>query len=189
VLGEFQPVAMVGGATGLSNATFSVIKDPVLAEDGGLAFPATITGQGIKGVAAATLWWQPPGAELQLLAQGGQQASSDLPAGVVWRSFTSLAIAANRGPIFEATLVPGRGGVTAANDRGVWATDLDGKVRLLFRTGDRNIAAKKTLKSFQILHAAGGTRGVTRSFNDNQEVIWRANFTDGTEAVVTTEVP
>jgi len=40
------------------------------------------------------------------------------------------------GPIFAATLVPAKGGVTAKNATGVWAPDLPDAPRLLFRTGD-----------------------------------------------------
>jgi hypothetical protein len=51
--------------------TFSVLKDPVFSADGGLAFPATIKGGPLRGLAASTLWWQPPGQSLALLAQAG----------------------------------------------------------------------------------------------------------------------
>jgi hypothetical protein len=186
-INRYFPIVEVGQSTGIGTSTFTALKDPVLASDGGLAFPATIAGTGISGVKANTLWWLPPEGNLQLLAQGGTQASNDLPEGALWSAFQSLAIAGNRGPIFIATLVHGKGGVGATNDTGVWATDLDGDVRLLFRTGMK--MGKKTLKSFVILHAAGGTHGITRSFNDNQQVIWQANFTDGTQGVITTEVP
>ena len=194
IQGNFVPVVTVGTSigTGLGNATFRVLKDPVLASDGGLAFPATVstsiasTGPG----ATNSIWWQPPQGALQLLAQSGQQATADVPAGVKWKTFTSLAIAANRGPIFTATLANGPGGVNATNDQGVWATDFNGHLRLLFRTGISGaVVAGKTLKSFQILNPANDTRGVTASFNDHQQIIWRAIFTDGSEAIVTSEVP
>lgn len=189
-LDTFFPLVEVGQETSIGTSTFRTLKDPVLAADGGLAFASTIGGGGIKGVAANTLWWLPPDGEFQLLAQGGQRAGIDLPANVVWSSFQSLAIAANRGPIFKGTLVRGKGGVTAANDTGVWAVDFNGDVRLLFRTGDKGaIIPGKTLQSFDILRAAGYTSGVTRSFNDQQQVVWRAQFTDGSVAFITSEVP
>jgi hypothetical protein len=47
----------------------------------------------------------------------------------------------------------------------------------------------KVPRSFVILRAAGGTHGIARSFNDRQQVIWQATFIDGSQSVITTEVP
>jgi hypothetical protein len=183
--GAYSAISQVTSNAGATGAKFSQIEDPVLASDGGLAFPATIKGGTVKGIAGSTLWWQPSGQALQLLAQGGA-APGDLP-GAQWKSFTSLAIAANRGPIFSAALVPGKGGMPKGNPVGVWAVDFLGQPRLLFRTG-MSISGK-TLKSFTLLNATVGSTGVTRTFNDAQQVVWLATFTDKTQAIVTTETP
>jgi hypothetical protein len=162
----------------------------VLSNDGGLAFLATLEASAtVKGLATSTIWWQPPGESLTLLAQGGARPGPDLPAETQWESFTSLAIAGGRGPIFAATLVPGKGDVTAAKATGVWACDFTGAPRLLFRTGDKNIVTGKKLSSFKLLKATVGSAGVTRSFNDSAQVVWLATFTDKTQAIVTTEIP
>lgn len=183
----FTTIARVGSDAGATGADFSVLKDPVLSDDGGIAFPATIKGGTVKGSAAATLWWQPSGGSLALLAQGGAEPG-DLP-GAQWKSFPSLAIAKNRGPVFTATLVPGKGGVTKANASGVWACDFASAPRLLFRTGATDIVTGKTLKGFTLLNATKGSTGVARSYNAAQQVVWLATFTDKTQAIVTTEVP
>ena len=185
--GAYIALARVGKPSGVSGALFSVLKDPVLADDGGLAFHATLKGGTAKGLAATTLWWKPPGEPLALLAQGGQRPGLDLPAAAQWKAFPSLAIAGGRGPIFTATLVSGKGGVTAATASGVWACDFTGMPRLLFRTGD-TIGGRK-LKSFILLKATVGSVGVTRSFNNDAQVVWLATFTDKTTAIVTTEIP
>lgn len=187
--GKFASVVRVGAdatAAGIG-AKFSLLKDPVLNNDGAIAFPATV--KGVKGLGAQTLWWQPAGGTLTLLAQGGATAG-DLT-GAQWKAFTSLAIAGgDRGPIFVATLVPNKTNVTAASATGVWATDFANQPRVLFRTGIPDaIVAGKTLKSFTLLKASVGSTGVTRSYNDNTEVVWLATFTDKTTAIVTTEVP
>jgi hypothetical protein len=180
---DYAPVARLDAPAGATGAKFTQLKDPVLAADGALAFPATISA---RGLAATTLWWKPAGQPLALLAQGGSDAG-DLP-GAKWKSFSSLAIAANRGPIFAATLVPNTTNVTTASASGVWATDFDNHVRLLFRTGDK--IGGKTVKSFTLLKAAVGSTGVTRSFNSAQQVVWLATFKeDKSQAIVTTEVP
>ncbi len=125
------------------------------------------------------------------VASAGQSCApaGDLP-GSQWKAFTSLAIAGGgRGPIFAATLVPCKGGVLATSASGVWGCDYTGAVRALFRTGDTNIIAGKTLKSFTLLNATVGSLGVTRSFNDAAQVVWLATFADKTTAIVTTQVP
>lgn len=187
------PLARVGGNSGVNNnATFSALKDPIVTNDGGLAFPATLKGGTAKGLATMTLWWKPPGDPLELLAQGGAQPG-DLP-GAQWKAFTSLAAAANRGPIFTATLVPGKGGITKSTANGVWAMEFDGNLRLLFQAGITQIdlggtTGMKPVKSFTLLKALPGSVGVTRSFNDAQQVVWLAEFANKAQAIVTTEVP
>ncbi|MEQ1862707.1 MAG: choice-of-anchor Q domain-containing protein [Chthoniobacteraceae bacterium] len=171
----YTPLARVGDPAGTTGAKFSLLKDPVLAHDGGLAFPATISA---RGPAKATLWWKPPGQPLALLAQGGAPAT-EVP-GAKWKAFTSLAIAAGRGPIFAATL--------STRASGVWASDFTGTMRLLFRTGSPVAVGGKTVKSFKLLSATVGSTGVTRSFNDTAQVVWLATFADKTTAIVRTDV-
>jgi hypothetical protein len=125
---------------------------------------------------------------LQVLAQSGLSAGEDLPEGALFKAFQSLAIIP-QGPLFQATLTHGPGGVTAANDTGLWSVDSLGELRLLFRTGDQTLVPGKTLKSFTILAAGGGTGGITRSFNDSAQLAWLARFTDGTETLMTTTIP
>jgi len=185
--GRYTPVARIGFAAGTTGATFSVLKDPVLAKDDRLAFTATLKGGGLKPPATASLWsWR--NGTLDLLAQGGTDAG-DLP-GAKWKAFTSLAIAAGRGPIFTATLLPNKTNVSKASATGVWACDSNADPRLLFRTGIPNaIINGKTLKSFTLLKATVGSTGVTRSFNNTAQVVWLATFTDKTTALITTHVP
>ena len=186
VTGAFTPLARVGGAAGTTGASFSLIKDPVLAADNGIAFPATLKGGTAKGLASTSLWWKPAGGSLTLLAQGGKRPSIDLPVEAQWKAFTSLAITSGGSPIFIGTLVPGKGGVTGATATGVWACDSSGEPRLLFRTGD-TVGGKK-IKSFNLLKTGLGCVGVTRSFNDEQ-LVWLATFTDKSTAIITTDLP
>ena len=185
--GPHTALARIGGSA-IPGAVFVALSDPVVGNDGGVAFAATLKGGAVKGLASKTLWWQPPGGAATLLAQGGTRPALDLPAEAQWKSFTSLSIAGGgRGPIFVGALVPKKGGITAANANGVWAVDFTGTLRTLFRTGD--IIGGKSVKSFSLLKAATGTAGVTRSFNDTAQIAWIATFTDRTTAIVTTEIP
>jgi hypothetical protein len=191
--GAYKTLARLNTDSGVNNhAKFSALKDPVLAADNGVAFAATLKGGNVKGLAATTLWWQAPGDEPTLFAQAGAVNGgvvTDLN-GAQFKTFPSLAIAANRGPVFTATLVPGKGGVTKANASGLFATDYQGAIRTLFRTGDTDIVTGKTLKSFTVLNATVGSLGVGRTFNSKQKVAWLATFKeDKSQAIVVTEVP
>lgn len=190
--GDYDTLVRVGdpaAVPGVAGAKFSVLKDPIISEDGDLAFPATLAGGGLKGITATTLWWKPLGLSVHLAAQGGKQPGSDLPAGTQWKAFPSLAIAGGGGaPVFTGTLVVGKGGTTAANATGVWTLQRTGDVRLLFRAGVTQVGGK-TVKTFSLLKASAGSAGVTRSLNDSAEVIWLATFTDKTQAIVKTLAP
>jgi len=193
--GRFATVARVDGPAddAGTGAKFKLLKDPVLSEDGDIAFSATVSN--VKGLGAQTLWWKRAGQlQPELLAQGGKRPGPDLSADAQFKSFTSLAIAGGgRGPIFAATLVPKKGGVLASSATGVWAVDFTGAVRKLFCTGDQidfGGGTMKTVKTFTLLNATAGTTGLTRSFNNAAQVVWLATFKeDKTQAIITTEVP
>ena len=138
----YKPLARIGKPSGILSAAFSKLSDPVLSEDGSVAFTGTLNGGTAKGLATKTLWWKPAGQRLQLLAQGGAATVGDL-SGAQWNSFDSLAIT-DRGPLFAAKLVPNKTNVTSKTASGVWACDFTGALRLLFRTGDTTIIARLT---------------------------------------------
>jgi hypothetical protein len=184
--GTFTTLARMGFPSGVLGSTFSLLRDPVLSSDDGVAFLATLKGGTAKGLNTTTLWWQPSGEALRVHAQGGSQAA-DLP-GSEWKAFSNLAITGiDRGPVFAASLVTGKGSVTASNDTGVWGTDFLGRPRLLFREGD-TINGKR-LTAFNLLKSSTGNIGVTRSLNDTQRVVWIATFSDKTTALMNTETP
>jgi hypothetical protein len=186
---------IAGDDAGSTGAKFSVLKDPVLAADGAIAFPATIKGGTVKGLAGSTLWWRRANGGLTLLAQAGGMQPPGVAAGAQWEAFTSLAIAASRGPIFAATLVPRKGGISSSNASAVWSADFAGTLRLLFQAGETKIAFDadpmhdKLVKSFTLLKASAGCTSETRSFNDAGKVVWLATFADKTTAMVMTSVP
>ena len=81
-------------------------------------------------------------------------------------------------------------GVTDANDRGLWAMDSTGALRLILRTGD--MLAGKTLKSFAIFNAVAGSPDQRRAWaigDPFARLVYRASFTDGSTAILSTAVP
>jgi hypothetical protein len=61
----------------------------------------------------------------------------------------------------------------------------------LLRTGDTAElgAGSKTLRAFTVLSAVPGSPAQTRSYNNSGHIIYRAHFTDGTEAILTKALP
>lgn len=160
-------------------------KDPVVSSDGTRkAWDGTIKGDTVKSANDRVIVFA-NGSDLSIVAREGT-AAPEAPDGALWKSFKSLAMPA-RGPLLLGELQRGPGGVTGADDVGVWAMGSAGTLRCLFREED-TIGGKK-LKSYTVLKAISGTPGVTRSWNDAGEVVWLATFTDGSSAIVKTQVP
>lgn len=187
----FDPIAREAGPAGdLTNLMFKSLHDPVLAPGkGSAAFPALLKGSGVKPANDLALFYQPDGGTLRCIAREGEQPPGT-PTGTRWKNFVSLALpAGDTGPLFHATL--SGSGVKSSNDAGVWAINTAGATALLFREGDviGDPMDGKILKRFTVLNAVRGSTGVTRAFNQAALVVWRAEFTDHTSAIVVTSVP
>ncbi len=190
--GTSDALATIGAtAPALGAATFSALQDPVLSSDGAtVAFLAKIKGTGITAATNSTLWWQPDGGALTLLARTGARPA-EVPSGAQWKTLTSLAMSQSTTgqgrPIFVGAMVAEKGGVNATNDIAVWSVDTPGALRLAFREGDH--IGGKTVQSFTVLKATVGTPGVARNVNEKLLIAWLAKFTDGTTGIVQTQVP
>jgi hypothetical protein len=184
-------IARKGSPTGLPDGSvFKEFKDPVTALDQDHfpvdAFPATLSGISTTGANDASLWWWHGGAPaLSLLAREGSAA----PGGGRWKSFISLTSIARRGPAFTATLAIDGAAITPANDKGLWAINSAGGLRRLVREGD--VINGRTLLTFNVLGVVNGSAGQRRAWSESGDpaLAWRAFFTDGTTAIVTTTVP
>ena len=192
--GDAAPEAGAGVA-------FASFGDPVIGMDSNLtnsasrldlAFQANVAGSGVTSANNTGLWvyssqlfggWH-------LLARKG-----DVPpgaSGTVFDKFTSLAIrqsdGTGAGPLFTATLKIGVG-VTSSHETGLWAVDSTGETHLLVLTGATDLVAPKTVRAFTALAAVPGSPAQRRSFDDANAVIYRATFTDGSQALVQVDVP
>jgi len=171
-------------------AKFKGFLDPVAGTNGEglpvLAFGATLAGAPVK--ADSGLWAYVDGS-LDLLAR--EDAEPPDAAGTKWKAFTSLSVLAGRGPMFTATLASGTTKVKPSDDAGLWVTNSEGELQLLLREG-ADLAPGKKLRSFDVLKAIAGSPGQRRAWTTGDasaRVIYRALFTDGTSAIVSTAVP
>ena len=82
---------------------------------------------------------------------------------------------------------PGPGGVTTANDVGLWATDSLGSLRLLLQEGD--IIGASTIRNFVVLANVAASPSQSRSFNSGGSVIVRAVDSTGAQHVLQIAMP
>jgi hypothetical protein len=131
---------------------------------------------------------------LELVAREGRQAPGT-PSGSNFnfsaRSVPTLVLNdAGRLSLF-AQLQTGSGGVTLANDIGIWAEDLAGVLRLIVREGDLLEVLPgdfRTVSSLSMRGGTGGDSGQGSGFNNAGQVAFIANFTDGTSGVFVSDV-
>jgi hypothetical protein len=185
-----------GDATGVSGGTFAILKDPVSAGNRSIAFLATMKANTTAGITATNsdgIWSTDDTAGLRLIAREGAQPP-DAPVGAEWGTFTSLALPEGRGPIFVATMrskigitSPGPGGITAANDTGLWATDSFGALRLVLQEGDA--IGTSTVKSFVVISSVAVSPAQTRSFNNSGDIIVKATDALGAQHLLHIALP
>ena len=185
-----------GDTSAVSGGTFATLKDPVNAANHSVAFlgsmkvnlPSNILSTNDSGV-----WFSDIAGGLRLVAREGTQPA-EAPVGAEWKSFVSLALPEGRGPIFTATMhsttagvAPGPGGITTANDTGLWTIDSFGALRLLLQEGD-TIGAS-TVKTFVVLTSVSGSPAQTRGFSSTGSIIVRAVDTTGAQHLLEIAVP
>jgi hypothetical protein len=170
-------------------ALYKSFADPIVSADGaGYAFLAKLTGAGTTVQNDSAIYWGDAGGFPNVLV-AREGAAAPGTEGGVFKAFSSLAApGGGQGPILLAKLAIGPGGVTSANDVGLWAMDAQGNLRLLLREGTTNIGSK-TVKSFKTLAVSAGSPGTTHNFNGAGEITAVVTFTDTTSAVVTMTLP
>jgi len=191
-----------GTPTGL---TFASFRHPLLNDAGAIAFLATILGEGVTASNDVGIWTN-EGGVLRMVAREGD-AAPGVP-GAVFAHFVSVAFGDGAYAIAEENIAPpavafvaqleaGRGGVTAANDLGLWIykRGQDPLLRLLLREGSPLLFRTddafpgKTVRSFVALQPMPGTAaqghgvGFNRHSWAHDEVLARVKFTDGTQAI------
>lgn len=104
-----------------------------------------------------------------------------------WTSFKSIALPANSGPVFTATLQVGVGSIDATNAFGIWAVNSLGEPQLLIREGD--LLGTRTIRTLTVLNRIAGSPAQTRSYNSAGVLVVRATFTDDTQAILSVALP
>jgi len=193
----------------LSGVTIGGMSDPVVGQNGSVAFMVTLNGlpdhpnTGIEYYNSNT-------ESLGLIANVGAEAPDVTGTGTIgkWAGFTSLVLPAvggidfeetkagefvppdETGPVFLGTLAVS-GTVTTANNLGLWAVNGFGELQLIFRSGQTVTVndAIKTVRTFVALAPAPGSVGAASGYDGYGNVSVLATFTDGSTAIINISIP
>jgi hypothetical protein len=190
--GAFVKVAREGDdANGIQGASYAGFLDPLVNENGRVAFVGTAKGSGVNSKNRTGLWFGLP-ANVGLVARTNHPDfpatdGSGLEIDARWSSFSSLALPGGTaaGPLFLAKISgkdAGRKGSV-----GLWGVDSNGVVRKIIRNGDQ--LGDLTVKKFTVLQPSSGSVGVTRSFSAGRTVAVLVDFDNKTKGVVNIGIP
>ncbi len=190
--GSLALVAREGAAAPGTAGVYHDINDNLALNGAGqIAFHGRLTGPGVTLDNNEGIWSEGSGS-LSLVAREGSPAPGT---GSVFRSFSLLAnslILNGAGQVaFNGILRTGMGGVTLANDRGIWATDTAGELKLIAREGDLFdvnddplIDDFRTIRSVVLFGSGtGGEEGRSTPFNDAGQLAFKLFFTDRSEGI------
>lgn len=156
------------------------VTDPVLNNNGDIAFTAKYLTGAAAGVAIVT---DATGGPLAPLVRTGDSAPG-LDPNVKFSAFKQLVLADDAGPTFLAT-VSGPG-ISPANNLGLWSADSSGSVGLVVRKGDTITAGGKPrkLSSLALFKGTRMSLGQGRHAALGRQFTFTAKFTDGFTAIL-----
>jgi uncharacterized protein YjbI with pentapeptide repeats len=155
---------------------------PALSDAGLSAFSATLTGTGVTSANKQGIWLGDD-EDITLVARTGNQAPGT-PAGVQFSNLGRQTVNSAGQIAFRAGLTGT--GVGTANSLGIWATDQDGALQLIARTGSQleiTPGVFRTTSDLGIALDSGNSDGRASAFNDFGQLVFWASFTNGTQGV------
>jgi hypothetical protein len=144
-------------------------------------FRAELSGSGVNMMNNSGVWRVVNGS-LSLMLREGDQAP-ELAPGMSFSHAPFPTLNENGQMAFIAGL---RGGsVNFSNDQGIWASDLDGQLRLIVREGELLEVTPGDFRTIAELsmHSSLGYTEAYRAFNNKGQLTFGAIFTDGTSGV------
>ncbi len=166
---------------------------PVLNGAGKVAFTAKLIGPDVNEMNNEGLWLERQGS-LTLVAREGDNAPGSVR-DERFSTFSPALVFNGMGQIaFEADLLD-PGSFTVFHS-GLWATDPNGLLNLIVRTGDLFdinddplIEDLRTIRYVNLITNSGGEDGRGTSFNDAGQLAFSLHFTDGSQGVFVATIP
>jgi uncharacterized delta-60 repeat protein len=175
-------VARVSGtAPGTGGGVFTALTDPVMDNNGRVAFVGKASG-GSKGAKnTPCVWSGTAGCPLSLAAYKDEAA----PGGGVLSDFPAIALPDQGGAVMLVKI----SGVAGAK-QGIYAVDTGGTLQLVVREGAVHPSNGKTIKTLAFLNGKKPALGQTRHFSQTTgDVLYTATFTDGTSGIYRVVLP
>ncbi len=178
-------------APGTASAVFSSFGDPVYNNVDAVAFRATVKGGDTVTTGAGNnsfgIWSNDDGS-VQLVARAAGVAPGT--GGGVFQTFTDLALADQGGVAILATLLagsssnPGPGGITTANNQGIWVGDNSGDLELAAQKGSIEPLTGRVITALAFLPCASYVSGQTRSYDQRTgNILYRATLSGGSYGI------
>ncbi|MEM1208080.1 MAG: choice-of-anchor tandem repeat NxxGxxAF-containing protein [Planctomycetota bacterium] len=188
--GPLAEVAREGGQApdAVSGVLFHSLSEPLINSSGQTVFAASLTGTGVISTNDSGIYREIDGAVAEVAREGDQ--APDAESGVAFGSFGFSSQAFNAlGQIAFSIGLTGTG-VDATNDRGLYATDLNGLLVEIIREGelldvddDPLIEDLRTVSAFSLFANSGNEDGRLSGFNDLGQVAFQVSFTDGSQGI------
>ncbi len=183
-----------GTVSGVTYSTF--IDDSVVINGAGqTAFLGIVTGPGVDNTNDRGIWLEGSGS-LDLFAREGDVAPGT-ELGVLFSGFDfsnkPVLNAVGQAAFLGSLTGPG---VDNTNNRGIWATDTNGVLTLVARTGDLFdvnddplIDDLRTISLVSLIVNSGGQDGRPTSFNNAGQLALRIEFSDATAGIFVAIIP
>jgi hypothetical protein len=190
-----NPVPTNEAGQPLSGVTLVGYKEPIFpstGEETATTLLAKLAGSDVSTANDSAILSGTSGSALQMIAREGSPAPNTLNGGNTapvgtFQSFTSVAMPGNSGTIWFTATLAHSGGITSANDTGIWVSSPGSGVRLLMREGsDIPGIRTQTVKSIRVLDPVVGSPGHGRYAENFVGV--QVSFDDGTDSVFNIDV-
>ncbi|MBC7773314.1 MAG: hypothetical protein H7210_12520 [Pyrinomonadaceae bacterium] len=174
-------------APGLTGVVFrDFARQASLNRRGDLLVRAFLAGKSISAANDVGLWIASAGGTLQLIAREGEQAPG-LSEGVLFDRFSDPVLGAAGDVAYFARL---RGsGIDRTNQDAIFLRTKDGRSRLVARRGDSIPLPDGSTRTIRTLTFGDGVGAGHDSLNASSQIVFHAEFSDLTQAVLITERP
>jgi hypothetical protein len=169
----------------------AALQDPVLNNDGEIAFIGTSVTPRFRAAADAQGIFTATGGTVSKIATAGGPApifAGSTSTTGTFASFQQVVLPDTGGPIFTATLR----GAKPGKATGLWSADSSGNIYLVAQAGNmvEVHGHPKLIKSISIFNSLPYVSGQSRSFDPQwRNLVFVAYFTDGTWAIIQMVAP